>query len=264
MTVLSTLSTAIYFDVTVAPFHDISDCGLKIASHFYNKNPRAVMFGKMLNDEQREALTWDVERGAPNEIVEEPWQTCNCLGNWHYNTSIYERGSYKSATEVIKQLIDIVSKNGNLLLSIPLRADGTYDEKEAAILDGIEAWMTVNKESIFNTRPWVRFGEGPVAESDIKLKAQGFNDGMYSNMTSADIRFNQTKKYLYVTPLGWPEDGKVVVRSLAKGNPHFKKNITTVELLGYGCLKVVQTDNGLEIQLPIVTNAIAPVLKISK
>ena len=254
----------IYFDVTVAPFHDISDCGLKIASHFYNKNPRAVMFGKMLNDEQREALTWDVERGAPNEIVEEPWQTCNCLGNWHYNTSIYERGSYKSATEVIKQLIDIVSKNGNLLLSIPLRADGTYDEKEAAILDGIEAWMTVNKESIFNTRPWVRFGEGPVAESDIKLKAQGFNDGMYSNMTSADIRFNQTKKYLYVTPLGWPEDGKVVVRSLAKGNPHFKKNITTVELLGYGCLKVVQTDNGLEIQLPIVTNAIAPVLKISK
>ena len=87
---------------------------------------------------------------------------------------------------------------------------------------------------------------------------------MYSNMTSADIRFNQTKKYLYVTPLGWPEDGKVVVRSLAKGNPHFKKNITTVELLGYGCLKVVQTDNGLEIQLPIVTNAIAPVLKISK
>ena len=212
----------IYFDVTVAPFHDISDCGLKIASHFYNKNPRAVMFGKMLNDEQREALTWDVERGAPNEIVEEPWQTCNCLGNWHYNTSIYERGSYKSATEVIKQLIDIVSKNGNLLLSIPLRADGTYDEKEAAILDGIEAWMTVNKESIFNTRPWVRFGEGPVAESDIKLKAQGFNDGMYSNMTSADIRFNQTKKYLYVTPLGWPEDGKVVVRSLAKGNPHFK------------------------------------------
>ena len=83
--------------------------------------------------------------------------------------------------------------------------------------------MTVNKESIFNTRPWVRFGEGPVAESDIKLKAQGFNDGMYSNMTSADIRFNQTKKYLYVTPLGWPEDGKVVVRSLAKGNPHFKK-----------------------------------------
>ena len=95
-----------------------------------------MMFGKMLNDEQREALTWDVERGAPNEIVEEPWQTCNCLGNWHYNTSIYERGSYKSATEVIKQLIDIVSKNGNLLLSIPLRADGTYDEKEAAILDG--------------------------------------------------------------------------------------------------------------------------------
>ena len=103
------------------------------------------------------------------------------------------------AHTVVKQLVDIVSKNGNLLLSIPLRADGTYDEKEAAVLDGIEAWMTVNKESIIGTRPWVRFGEGPVAEKDIKLNAQGFNDGQYSNMTAADIRFNQSRKYLYTS-----------------------------------------------------------------
>ena len=148
----------IYFDVTVVPFYDISDCGLKIASHFYNKNPRAVMFGKILDEQQRKALTWDVERGAPNEIVDEPWQTCNCIGGWHYNTGIYERGGYKRAADVIKQLVDIVSKNGNLLLSVPLRADGTYDEKEAEVLDGIEAWMNVNKESILGTRPWVKFG----------------------------------------------------------------------------------------------------------
>ena len=254
----------IYFDVTVVPFHDISDCGLKIASHFYNKNPRAVMFGKILDEEQRKALTWDVERGAPNEIVPEPWQTCNCIGGWHYNTGIYERGGYKKAADVIKQLVDIVSKNGNLLLSIPLRADGTYDEKEAAVLDGIEAWMNVNKESIFGTRPWVKFGEGPVAEKDIKVNAQGFNDGQFTGMTAADIRFNQTKKHLYVTPMGWPADGKLVVKTLAKGNPHFRKSITKVELLGYGKLKAKQTAEGLEVQLPAPTNDIAPVLKIAK
>ena len=254
----------IYFDVTVVPFHDISDCGLKIASHFYNRNPRAVMFGKILDEEQRQALTWDVERGAPNEIVPEPWQTCNCIGGWHYNTGIYERGGYKSAADVIKQLVDIVSKNGNLLLSVPLRADGTYDEKEAAVLDGIEAWMNVNKESIFGTRPWVKFGEGPVADKDIKMNAQGFNDGQYTGMTAADIRFNQTKKYLYVTPLGWPADGKLVVKSLAKGNTAFRKSITKVELLGYGKLKARQTADGLEVELPKPTNDIAPVLKIAK
>ena len=254
----------IYFDVTVVPFNGISDCGLKIASHFYNKNPRAVMFGKILDEEQRKALTWDVERGAPNEIVDIPWQTCNCIGGWHYNTGIYERNGYKSAATVVKQLVDIVSKNGNLLLSIPLRADGTYDEKEAAVLDGIEAWMTVNKESIIGTRPWVRFGEGPVAEKDIKLNAQGFNDGQYSNMTAADIRFNQSRNYLYVTPLGWPDGGKVTVKSLRKGNPYFKKGITSVELLGYGKLKAVQTTDGLEVQLPRQTNDIAPVLRIKK
>ena len=254
----------IYFDVTVVPFYDISDCGLKIASHFYNKNPRAVMFGKILDEEQRKALTWDVERGAPNEIVPEPWQTCNCIGGWHYNTGIYERGGYKKAADVIKQLVDIVSKNGNLLLSVPLRADGTYDEKEAAVLDGIEAWMNVNKESIFGTRPWVKFGEGPVAEKDIKVNAQGFNDGQFTGMTAADIRFNQTKKHLYVTPMGWPADGKLVVKTLAKANHHFRKSITKVELLGYGKLKAKQTAEGLEVQLPAPTNDIAPVLKIAK
>ena len=124
----------------------------------------------MLNDEQREALTWDVERGAPNEIVEELGRHATALETGTIIPASMSVVATKSATEVIKQLIDIVSKNGNLLLSIPLRADGTYDEKEAAILDGIEAWMTVNKESIFNTRPWVRFGEGPVAESDISLR----------------------------------------------------------------------------------------------
>ena len=154
--------------------------------------------------------------------------------------------------------------NGNLLLSIPLRADGTYDEKEAKILDDLEAWMSVNGESIFGTRPWVKFGEGPVAEKDIKINAQGFNDGQFANMDYRDIRFNQTKNYLYVTAMGWPEDGRLVIKSLAKGNKDFQKGISSVHLLGYGKIKVRQAAEGLEVQLPKPCNQIAPVLRIAK
>ena len=253
----------IYFDVTVLPFYPLSDCGLKIATHLYNKNPRGVVFGKILNDEQKKALTWDVERGAPNQMVERPWQTCNCIGDWHYNTGTYERG-YRTATNLVKQLVDIVSKNGNLLLNNPLRADGTYDEKAARFLDELEAWMTQNGESIFGTRSWVKFGEGPVAEKDIAINSQGFNEGQYNGMDYRDIRFNQTEKHLYVTAMGWPEDGKLLIKSLAKGNPDFKKPISSVQLLGYGKLKAKQTSEGLEVQLPQPCNKIAPVLKIRK
>ena len=254
----------VYFDCTVLPFYPLSDCGLRIATHLYNKNPRAVVFGKILDDEQRKALTWDVERGAPNEIIDEPWQTCNCIGGWHYNTSIYERNGYKSAATVVKQLVDIVSKNGNLLLSIPLRADGTYDEKESQILDDLEAWMTVNGESIFGTRPWVRFGEGPVAEEDIKINNQGFNDSKFGGMDWRDIRFNQTAKYLYVTAMGWPESGQLTIKSLAKGNKDLRKKISSVYLLGHGKLKARQTAEGLVVTLPKPCNKIAPVMRISK
>jgi alpha-L-fucosidase len=253
----------IYFDVTVLPFYPLSDCGLKIATHLYNQNPKSVVFGKILSEDQKKALTWDVERGAPNELIPEPWQTCNCIGDWHYNTSRYERG-YKSAQNMVKQLVDIVSKNGNLLLNIPLRADGTYDEKAARFLDELEAWMTQNGESIFGTRPWVRFGEGPVAEKSIKMNAQGFNDGQYNGMDSRDIRFNQTKKFLYVTAMGWPREGQLTIKSLAKGNPDFRKAIKKVYLLGYGVLKATQTTEGLVVQLPKPCNNIAPVLRIDK
>lgn len=253
----------VYFDVTVLPFYPLSDCGLKIVAHLYNRNPRAVVFGKILNEEQKKALTWDVERGAPNQMVELPWQTCNCIGDWHYNTNTYNHG-YRSATNLVKQLVDIVSKNGNLLLNIPLRADGTYDDKADNFLNELEAWMTVNGESIFGTRPWVKFGEGPVAEKDIQINSQGFNEGQYNGMDYRDIRFNQTKKYLYATAMGWPKDGCLVIKSLAKKNPDFRKSITSVHLLGYGRLKAKQTTEGLEVRLPEPCNKIAPVLRITK
>ena len=110
----------------------------------------------------------------------------------------------------------------------------------------------------------MKFGEGPVAEKDIKINSQGFNEGQYNGMDYRDIRFNQTKKYLYATAMGWPEDGKLVIKSLAKKNPDFKKSISSIYLLGYGKVKARQTADGLEVTLPEPCNKIAPVLRIAK
>ena len=226
---------------------------------------RAVVLGKILSEEQRRAITWDVERGAPNEIVPEAWQTCTCLGGWHWNEDISKNNRYKQAPQVVRLLIDVVSKNGNLLLSVPLRSDGTFDEHEHRILEDIKAWMQQNGEAIYATRPWVRFGEGPVAEADIKMNAQGFNEGSYARMGADEVRFTQTRKALYAIPLGWPEGGRVCIRSLRKGNPDYKKKIKHVELLGYGRLKAEQSAEGLTVVLPSApVNGIAPVLKIRK
>ena len=256
----------LYFDTTGVPLYPVSDAGLKIAAHFYNHNMathngrnEAVMFGKILTEEQKEALVWDVERGAPNDIIQRPWQSCSCIGGWHYNTSIYEKNEYKSAETVVRLLADIVSKNGNLLLNIPLRGDGTFDEKEEAIIHGIGDWMNINKEAIFDTRPWKKFGEGPVAESDIPLNAQGFNEGSYSKMTSQEIRFTKKGKHLYAIVLGWPEDDVVRIKSLGTG-----EKVRKVELLGHGKIKFSQAPDGLTVKLPSNHSyKTVPVLKIA-
>lgn len=262
----------LYFDVTVAPFYPISDAGLKIAAHFYNHSMathkgklEGVMFGKILDENQRKALVWDVERGAPNQIQKEPWQSCSCIGGWHYNTSIYQNNGYKSASSVVKLLVDIVSKNGNLLLSVPLRADGTFDEKEEKILNEFGAWMNVNKEAIYDTHPWKVFGEGPIADSDIKINAQGFNEGSYTHATAAEKRFTQTNKALYVTLLAWPNESKATIKSLSLGNALYPQKIKQVELLGYGKIPFTRTHEGLTVTLPSKhSDKIAPVIKIKK
>lgn len=227
----------IYFDDTYLPLYPISDAGLKIAAHMYNKSiaenggkNESVIFGKVLNDEQKKTIVWDVERGAPDKIQELPWQTCTCIGQWHYDKHVYYNDQYKSATQVIQMLVDVVSKNGNLLLSIPVKGNGTIDPTEERIVGEIGAWMKVNGESIYGTRPWVVYGEGPSVESANPIRAQGFNEGRVK-MTSNDIRFNQKGKVLYVTVLGVPTES-VLVKSLGKNSQVFKGRVRGVELLG--------------------------------
>src|SRR6267154_2743478 len=89
----------------------------------------------------------DVGRGFSDSLRPQPWQTDTCLGNWHYDRSLFERHGYKSADSVITRLCDVVAKNGNLLLSVPMRGNGTIDSDEVAILEALAAWMKVNGEA---------------------------------------------------------------------------------------------------------------------
>lgn len=254
----------LYFDDTALPLYPFSDAGLKIAAHFYNSNMewndgnlKAVFFGKVLTAEQKECIVWDVERGAPDKIQALAWQTCTCIGDWHYNNSIYDNNNYKTAKEVIHLLVDIVSKNGNLLLNIPVRGDGSIDDKEILVLEGIASWMAVNGESIFNTRPWKVFGEGPAAEATNPINAQGFNEGKVK-LTSKDIRFNQNGKTLYVTVMGIPNEN-IVVKNLSK-----QEKIKSIELLGSNVkVKWKQSKEALVIEKPLNSpNEMALVYKV--
>jgi len=257
----------IYFDDTALPLYPVSDAGLKLAAHYYNHNMathdgklEAVLFGKILTDEQKKCMVWDVERGAPDEPQDLAWQTCTCIGSWHYSRPVYENGWYKSAKTVVHTLVDIVSKNGNLLLSIPVRGDGTIDDKEIAILEGIAAWMDINKESIFDTRPWKIYGEGPTADSNNPIQAQGFNEGKVK-WSEKDIRFNQKGDVLYATVLGVPTED-VEIKALGKDSGVSK--IKRIEILGSSeNLKWKQNNDALVIGKPKATpNDIAVVFKI--
>ena len=210
-------------------------------------------------------MRWSKANGVPSECQDKAWQTCSCLGTWHYNRSAYEDNWYKSAGTVIHMLIDIVSKNGNLLLSVPMKGNGTIDDKEEKILEDIAAWMEVNGEGIFDTRPWCIYGEGPSTETAIPLDGAGFNEGKNAPYTSADIRFVKKGKYLYAHIMKWPSDGKIQIKSLATGSPYCKGEIEKVELLGGGKAKFRRTSKGLLIDLPKdkTPNPISLVLKIT-
>jgi alpha-L-fucosidase len=247
----------VYFDDTVLPLWPASELGLRIAAHMYNRSIakrgklEAVINGKILDEQQRKCLVWDVERGQSNQIEPYPWQTCTCIGQWHYDQRVYANKSYKSAVTVVEMLIDVVSKNGNLLLSVPVRGNGTIDDQERAIVEGIGKWMSVNGEGIYDTRPWKVFGEGPVMETAKPMSAQGFNEGKNKPYSAEDIRFTTKNGALYAFVMAWPATRQVLIKSLKAGSPHMQQRISTVSLLGSSSsLPFEQTAAGLVVKLP--------------
>jgi alpha-L-fucosidase len=262
----------VYFDDTALPLWPISNVGLEIASHYYNKSAKnnrgkvdVVINGKILNEQQRKCMVWDIERGQSNKIEPLPWQTCTCIGAWHYDRRIYDNNHYKSAKTVIHMLVDVVSKNGNLLLSVPLRGDGSLDDKAKTVVLDIAKWMKINSESLLGTRPWHTFGEGPAQLEAPELHAQGFNEGRGKPFTSEDIRFTKKGKVLYAIVMGKTDKKLIKITSLAKGNSAMS-SIRKINLLGYKKdLSFVIKNEGLEVIIPqdFKQDSIANVLKIS-
>jgi alpha-L-fucosidase len=262
----------IYFDDHVLPFHGVTDdVGLALAAHFYNSSVKwhgrneAVVNGKMLDERQRQALVYDIERGKADGILPQAWQTDTCLGSWHYDREIYEKHRYKSAASVVRMLADIVSKNGNLMLSVPLQRDGTPDADEIEIVKGIGGWLKVNGEAIYATRPWKVYGEGPSTVKVERGQFGGQTDEQKLPFTAEDIRFTQSKdgRTLYAIVLEIPADGRVTVKSLASGSPHWAGAIGSVQLVGGGGLAFSRDASGLHVVVPgAMTGRIAIALRI--
>lgn len=212
--------------------------GLMATAHFYNSNMKwhkgkneAVVNAKRLSDDKQKGVVMDCERGAFADISPLPWQTCMCIGSWHYNRDLYNKGGYKSAERIAKTFVDIVSKNGNLLLSIPVRGDGSIDEKEIAFLKDFKAWLDIHGEGIFGTRPWKVFGEGEVKMQN--SSSFGDNERLQASLSEKDIRFTQKNGTIYAFVLGFPKTKTVTIRSLGKKSEQMKgKSIKSIRMLG--------------------------------
>ena len=243
----------LYFDNSGLP---LGQTGLEIAAHYYNSAIErtgkldVVINAKRLPPDRRAGLVDDIERGVAGEVRPLPWQTDTCIGSWHYQRRLFEEHRYKTPKQVVQMLIDIVSKNGNLMLSVPVRGDGTIDSDEVACVEGIASWMAPNGEGIFATRPWKVYGEGPsVSNPAPSGQFGGARD--VRPYTAEDIRFTSKGDVLYAFVMARPESGKATIKSLAQGSENYPKEIARVELLGdKGPLTFSRDATGLVVTLP--------------
>jgi alpha-L-fucosidase len=241
----------LYFDNTELP---LGQTGLDIAAWYYNANMarnggalQAVLTAKALKPEHRSALVEDYERGFSEILQPLPWQTDTCIGGWHYDRGIFERHAYKSADTVVKLLVDIVSKNGNLLLNVPVKSDGTIDSDERKVVEDIATWTSANGAAIFGTRPWKIFGEGPT-----RVRGGMFVERPSTPFTPQDIRFTTNGDTLYALTLARPQaSGTVTITSLGTASPHARGQVLRVEMLGASApLQYARDASGLTITLP--------------
>jgi alpha-L-fucosidase len=226
------------------PFGQI---GLGIVAHLYNTSAalnggqnRAVFTQKDLNPLVYRVGVLDIERQVQRDAFPLPWQTDTCVGGWFYDV----RKKYKSSRQVIEMLVDIVAKNGDLLLNLPQRPDGTLDEECLAILDDLAAWNQVNGEGIFGTRPWHVAMEGEVNAPEGRFREEELE------WTPQDFRFTCKDRTVYAFQMGWPEDGRVLLRCFSSGRG-FRvgvADVQSVELLGHeGKLSFTHGEEGLAI-----------------
>jgi alpha-L-fucosidase len=214
--------------------------------------------------------TLDIERGKLDALRLLPWQTDTSVSihSWGY----VEHDEYRTARSLIHQLVDTVAKNGNLLLNVGPKSDGTIPDEAKSVLLQMGAWLKVNGEAIYNTRPFAVFGEGPTKfGTNSPGKAAAKNTDI-QDYTAEDIRFTipksespQAPGTLYATALGWPPDGTLRIKILGDGIPYLQRPVCSVALLGSAAkLAFTQKPEGLFITLPSqMPNDIAYVFRIS-
>jgi len=245
----------LYFDNSLLP---LGWGGMNLGAYFYNNNLKthggkmeAVLNIKEVPDHLAKSVVADYERGLTSGIMKYPWQSETCIGDWHYNRALYDKpgeyGGYLPPRDVIHWMIDTVSKNGTFILNVPGKPDGTIDSKEIAVLDGVTAWMQVNGEAIYETRPWKIYGEGPNM-----VKAGSFQGNSVSKLGAKDIRFtrNKANSVVYAVVLGWPIE-PILVQSLGTSSSTQPGKVIRVELLGTGAkVNWKQQSDGLRVELP--------------
>lgn len=199
----------------------------KFAAFYYN---RAAEWGEEVAINYKydafmyRSAVRDIERGQLSSVSPDFWQndTSVAKNSWGYTVG----NEYKKAPEIIADLIDVVSKNGALLLNVGPKADGTIPDEDQAILRAVGKWLSVNGEGIYGTTYWKRYGEGPT------LVEEGyFTDTKRPSFTTEDFRFTFKDGRLYVFALKWPEDGIARIKTLGRKSKHFNARILGVEAL---------------------------------
>ncbi|KAB2649729.1 MAG: alpha-L-fucosidase [Verrucomicrobiota bacterium] len=207
------------------PFGDV---GRTMIAHYYNQNIaqhggnlEAVYNCKEKADDR---FVRDLERGIMDTGKPYVWQTDTSIGDWFYSTG----QKYKTSTEIVDLLVDIVSKNGNLLINIVQTPEGDLEPDMLTTLDQIGAWTSVNGEGIYGTRPWKVYGERPL--DAVEIKGGGFNENKIK-FTANDIRFTTKADALYAFALGVPTED-IKIRSLGSESKLSDKAVSQITLLG--------------------------------
>ena len=221
-----------------------NEVGLSQIANLYNDSLQQNhgQLTAVYNCKQPSGGRWvqDYERGVNGVIDPYPWQCDTSIGDWFYN----RHWKYQPLSWTVHMLVDITSKNGNLLLNVVLRPDGSLDPEVETMLHQLADWTAVNGEAIYGTRPWLVYGEG-----EVKAKGGAFKENF--KYSDKDIRFTTKGKTLYAIALGWPSANEMLIRSLAKTDDAAQNQVTKVELLGHeGELKFTQTTEGLKVELP--------------
>ncbi|WP_281614823.1 alpha-L-fucosidase [Flammeovirga sp. SubArs3] len=222
----------------------------KLAAYYYNKG---IEWKKdvVLQTKNFKMVTFpegthvlDIERGKMSDISPRVWQTDTSIGknSWGYVTN----WESKDANTIIDDLVDIVSKNGCLLLNVGPKADGTIPEDQVAILMEIGEWLSVNGKAIYGSRPWEIYGDGPT-----QVATGHHTEGKNKELTANDFRFTTNNGKLYAISMAWANNGKVKIPVLKTSSQYISSGIKNIKLLGHKkSLDFTQNDKNLVIQLP--------------